>query len=288
MGYTLKRRDNATIVHRIVGKAVEIAMDEQDPPKAIEFLKNSLHDILEGKYPISDFITTKTLRANYKGTKIITNEKGNAGDAGSWYWDDVNCSIAHVKLCQRIKTRDPGNCPQTNDRIPFVTVAFENSKKMLQADRIEHPDYIIANNLKIDYLFYITNQIMNPCVQFFELLTDELADIFNSIIKKENNINDNIYQKKARNEGLKKWEKYGIKEDINNIVNEDWDFGFKKPEIKEDLNNILLDHNINQNIIKKQIKKTSINKIRKYTNKHISMLITDMNQRLNNIDYNEI
>ena len=254
----------------------------------IEFLKVSLRDILDGKYPITDFITTKTLRANYKGTKVTTTDKGKMGDSGSWFWDDVNCSIAHVKLCQRIKTRDPGNCPQINDRIAFVTVAHENSKKMLQADRIEHPDYIISNNLKIDYLFYITNQIMNPCVQFFELLTDELADIFNSVIKIENHRNDLIFDKKARDTGLKKWEKYGIKEEIDKKDNnEDWDFGFKKvePKICLAVNNLLMEHSIDQNIIKKKSKSTK--KISKHTNKHLSMLVNDMNTRLLNMD-NEI
>ena len=290
MGYTLKRRDNAIIVHRIIGKAVEIAMDEQDPPKAIEFLKKSLYDILDGKYPIADFITTKTLSANYKGTKKITDSKGKEGDSGTWFWDDVNCSIAHVKLCQRMKERDPGNCPQVNDRIAFVTVAHENSKKMLQADRIEHPDYIIANNLKIDYLFYISNQIMNPCIQFFELITDELSNIFNSIIKKETTRNEMIFDKNARNAGLKKLEKYGIVENISND-DDNWDpnLCFKKTKSNINVNDILMNHTIDQNIIsrKKKIEKQNSKKektIIKKNNKYIDMIVDEMNERLVNID----
>jgi len=299
MGYTLKRRDNATIVHKVIGRAVEIAMDEMDIDKAINFIKTSLKDILDGKFPITDYITTKTLRANYKGENlraerkskkfidnilsiedlekiIIANKSVNEikskikdkldkkhndekledlllrlpideiktiindnikssrsedgtqeiiippGIKSSWFWDNVNCSVAHVKLCQRIKERDSGNCPEINDRIPFVTVALENSKKMLQADRIEHPDYIIKNNLKIDYLFYISNQIMNPCVQFFELLTDELKDIFDNIIKTETDVNNKIYDNRARDKYFKKVEKYDIHITDSNHINNDW------------------------------------------------------------------
>lgn len=286
MGYTLKRRDNAIIVHRVIGRAVEIAMDEQDPPKAIEFLKKALYDILDGKYPITDFITTKTLRANYKGTKKITDSKGREGEPGTWFWDDVNCSIAHVKLCQRMKDRDPGNCPQVNDRIAFVTVAHENSKKMLQADRIEHPDYIIANNLKIDYLFYISNQIMNPCIQFFELLTDELNDIFNSIIQKETKRNEMIFDKIARNAGLKKLEKYGIVENKDSL-DDDWDpdAGFnKKPKSNLNVDDILMNYKIDQNITcrKKKIEKQNSKKDTtiKKNNKYIDMIVSEINERL--------
>ena len=41
--------------------------------------------------------------------------------------------------------RDPGNAPQLNDRIPFVAIETKDKKgvKLLQGDRIEHPDYIL-------------------------------------------------------------------------------------------------------------------------------------------------
>ena len=45
-------------------------------------------------------------------------------------------------------------------------------KKILQGDRIEHPDFIKANNLEIDYKFYISNQIMNPVKQVLDLDMD--------------------------------------------------------------------------------------------------------------------
>ncbi len=294
MGYTLKRRDNATIVHRVIGKAVEIAMDEQDTDKAVKFLTQALHDILDGKYPIEDFITTKTLRGNYKGTKLTTDDKGTQGQEGSWFWDDVNCSIAHVKLCQRMKARDPGACPQINDRIPFVTVALENSKKLLQADRIEHPDYIIANNLKVDYLFYITNQIMNPCIQFFELITDKLPAMFNEIIQKETVRNEKMFDQKARKAGIKKLEKYGITMDqADNSGVDDWDpdSSFKtKSKSSLEVDTMLADWSINKSVIAKAKKEAKAAKktqksvnYNKRKNKVLDMLVAEMNEKIENI-----
>ena len=34
----------------------------------------------------------------------------------------------------------------------------EREKKVLQGDRIEHPDFMEENNIQIDYKFYISNQ----------------------------------------------------------------------------------------------------------------------------------
>ena len=45
--------------------------------------------------------------------------------------------------------------------------------KVLQGDRIEDPQYIIDQNISLDYEFYITNQIMNPVKQVFDLEMDE-------------------------------------------------------------------------------------------------------------------
>ena len=42
-------------------------------------------------------------------------------------------------------------------------------KKVLQGNRIEHPDYIQEKGLKLDYDFYISNQIMNPVKQVLDL-----------------------------------------------------------------------------------------------------------------------
>ena len=42
-------------------------------------------------------------------------------------------------------------------------------KKILQGDRIENPDFIKEKSLKLDYGFYISNQIMNPVKQVLDI-----------------------------------------------------------------------------------------------------------------------
>lgn len=236
MGIVLKRRDNANIVKKVIGGLLNIMMNENDIEKALNYIRTTIENLLNGKYPITDFITTKTLRAYYKGQKITTDSKGKAGEEGTWFWDDVICSQAHVRLCQRIKARDPGNAPTVNDRIPLVTVYVEKKKgvKLLQGDIVEHPDYIKEKDLKIDYLFYLTNQIMNPAIQFLQFLTNNPDELFDNYIKREE-------LKRAGGTSLTKW--------INVKIN--------KPEIGDiEINGKLYDNFNLDNIKMKKLSST--------------------------------
>lgn len=154
MGIALKRRDNAQIVKKIYGGVLDIILNEQDIGKSITFLRKSLNDLISNAYPIDDLVITKSLRADYKDPE----------------------KIAHKVLAERMGERDPGNKPQVNDRIPFVYVQVPEKKgeKILQGNRIETPDYIKSSNLKPDYEFYITNQVMKPILQLYALILENL------------------------------------------------------------------------------------------------------------------
>lgn len=160
MGIVLKRRDNAPIVKDIYGGIIDILMKQQDIKQAITFLKTSLKDIVDEKYPMDKLIITKSLRNDYKNPK----------------------QIAHKVLADRITARDPGSKPGSGDRIPFVYIHNPN-KKALQGDRIETPTFIKENNLKIDYSFYISNQIMTPVQQVFALVLEKMWAMQNKVSK---------------------------------------------------------------------------------------------------------
>ena len=211
MGIVLKRRDNAKIVKKICGSILHIMFTEDNyADKCKLFVKNIILEMFKNKFDISYFTITKTLRSNYKGKKLtdlkykcncssIQNETisektshkkscksiSKIGDNGSWRWDDCNCSIAHVKLCQRMKKRDIGSAPNANDRISYVYIV-NKQKNILQADRIEELSYVIKNKLQIDYQFYIDNQIKNPSVQFLELFITNPEYLFSSVTENIN------------------------------------------------------------------------------------------------------
>ena len=106
---------------------------------------------------MSEFIITKTLKNNYKNP----------------------LSIAHKVLADRVAKRDPGNAIQCNERVPYAYIELINPPKgTLQGERIETPDYIKENNLKLDYSFYLSNQIKKPIISLFEILMDNPSELF--------------------------------------------------------------------------------------------------------------
>ena len=109
-------------------------------------------------------------------------EKKNKEDR---YYADRS-RIVHAVLADRLADRDYGNKPQSNDRIEYIYTIVKGNVE-LQGDRVETPEYIIENKIHIDYLFYITNQIMKPSVQFLELLIEKPENIFEEYITREEN-----------------------------------------------------------------------------------------------------
>ena len=178
MGIVMKRRDNAPIVKYVFGNVIEIIMNQKSVDLAIEWLIKTLKEINDGKIDKSMFIISKSLSGYYKNPE----------------------AIAHKVLADRMAERNPGNKPKPNDRIPYIYRVLPKDmlydynnlyksgarkgqpreKKVLQGDRIEHPEYMEENNIDIDYKFYISNQIMNPVKQVLDLekTEEETTKIF--------------------------------------------------------------------------------------------------------------
>ena len=154
MGIVLKRRDNADIVKHVYGTIIDILINKLDLEGSIKFCQEACSKLLQGKFPMDMLVITKSLRGFYKNPD----------------------QIAHKVLADRIGEREPGNKPKSNDRIPFVYIETKASRgaKVLQGDKIENPDFIRKNNIKPDYKFYITNQIMKPVGQIYALTVENL------------------------------------------------------------------------------------------------------------------
>jgi hypothetical protein len=226
MGIVLKRRDNAKIVKIVVGGIVDYILNGKpgetdiiDRNKgAIEYTKTLLKKILQSKYSIDKYIITKTLRDIKK------------------YKDPTR--IVHAVLADRIGQRDPGNKPEANDRVPYVYIV-PKGKVNLQGDRVEDPKYVIANNLELDYLFYITNQIMKPAKQFLEHIATNPDKLF------ENYINKEINRRKKIN-SVNNYVTLNNNSDLNKSINE--------IDISDENNESDLSDEIKKNNKKKNVK----------------------------------
>jgi DNA polymerase elongation subunit (family B) len=135
----------------VYGGVLDILMKSTDMGGAIKYLENSLNNLIAGKVSMDKLVITKALRSDYKTPE----------------------SIGHNVLAERIGKRDPGNKPKSGDRIKFVFI-INDDRKALQGEKMETPEFILENNLKIDYTHYITNQIMKPLLQLFGLEVEKI------------------------------------------------------------------------------------------------------------------
>lgn len=268
MGIVLKRRDNAPVVKDVYGGIIDYILNHRNIKGSIEFYKQKIRDLLNGKVDINKLIITKSLKANYANPT----------------------TIPHKVLADRMGERDPGNKPQSNDRVPYAYIDVSNHKceicktkvkkenckcvkcmklfcphhvknhkeicvnlcrfckrpetytyikkekgveiprkgkcnwcnichayychecfqqhkrrknkygqiffdkckkplstKLIQGDIVEEPKYIIDNNLKIDYMYYLEHQIEKPVTQIFELVDDNPKKILEQIKREFHN-----------------------------------------------------------------------------------------------------
>ena len=118
-----------------------------------------------GKLPIATFESFSINKCCEKVRFLDNPEKMNV-------YDTV------MKICDKMsKTKQ--NITFTINSQLFERKEKDIKKKTLQGERIEHPDYIISNNLNIDYKWYITNQIMKPVCQIYALKVENLDKKYN-------------------------------------------------------------------------------------------------------------
>lgn len=289
MGIVLKRRDNSPIVKEVCGGIIDYLINHRSPQGAKDYVRKCLENLFAGKYDIKYFLTSKTLKMkeSYKDWK----------------------KIAHVYLAEKIAKRDPGNVPQSGDRIEYAVIKVPqptDGTKLLQGDMIETPKFIKEQKLELDYLFYLTNQIMNPALQFLELVDKNAISMFNEFIQanstpkvkkpkvekpkppKEKKIKEPKVEKTKKEPNKSKSKSIDISNDINNSTNSTNATNATEPKQKSALD-ILIE------IKNKQLNKTDDldtntkkpieqNNTTKYINQ-IKAFIDEINQFMDNNKY---
>ena len=104
MGIVLKRRDNAPIVKTIYGGVIDIILNKRNIEDSKKYFYDSIKNLLDGKVDLSELVISKTVKTDYANPT----------------------QIAHKVLADRMGERDPGNKPQSNDRIPYCYIDTSN------------------------------------------------------------------------------------------------------------------------------------------------------------------
>ena len=145
MGFPTKKRDSPNIAKIVIDELTDMMFStdhsKMDQEMIGRFIIDRFKGILDGKYPQSDFIRTKSWKGHYANPDQIAQ---------------------HV-LAIRQAIRDPGNQFQINDRIPFIHIV--NPKASLQGDKIETVEFANRNNLETDYRYYIEHLLINPLLK---------------------------------------------------------------------------------------------------------------------------
>jgi DNA polymerase elongation subunit (family B) len=157
MGIATKRRDYAPLVKVIYGGALQILLTERSVKAAHEFVQEKLLELVEGKMSLNLLTMSKSLRAEYK----------------------TATPPAHKVLADRMRLRDEGTAPASGERVPFIYILPPTGQvaSKLQGERVEHPTYIKEKGLKPDFKFYIEHQLMNPIVQLFALVAEQIPGV---------------------------------------------------------------------------------------------------------------
>ncbi|XP_042433725.1 DNA polymerase delta catalytic subunit-like [Zingiber officinale] len=144
-GIETVRRDNCLLVKNLVNECLHKILIDRDIPGAVQYVKNTISDLLMNRVDLSLLVITKGL------TKT-----------GS----DYNVKSAHVELAEKMRKRDAATAPNVGDRVPFVII--KGTKDAKAYEKSEDPIYVLENNIPIDPQYYLTNQISKPLLRIFE------------------------------------------------------------------------------------------------------------------------
>lgn len=144
-GIETVRRDNCLLVKNLVTECLHKILIDRDIPGAVQYVKNTISDLLMNRMDLSLLVITKGL------TKT---------------GDDYAVKAAHVELAERMRKRDAATAPTVGDRVPYVIIKAAKGAKAYE--KSEDPIYVLENNIPIDPQYYLENQLSKPLLRIFE------------------------------------------------------------------------------------------------------------------------
>lgn len=152
-GIETVRRDNCPMVAKMMNSCLHKILVDRNPDGAVEFVKQTISDLLCNRIDISQLVITKEL------TKSDS---------------EYSAKQAHCELANKMRKRDAGNAPKLGDRVPYVIIAASKGTPAYQ--KAEDPIYVLENNVPIDAEYYLTNQLSKPLLRIFEPILGEKAE----------------------------------------------------------------------------------------------------------------
>mmetsp|Transcript_69065 Transcript_69065/g.218444 ORF Transcript_69065/g.218444 Transcript_69065/m.218444 type:complete len:1084 (+) Transcript_69065:53-3304(+) len=144
-GIETVRRDNCLLVKNVVTMSLHKMLVERDKQGAIDYVKNTIRDLLMNRLDLSLLVITKGL-----------TQEAEAYDNKQ----------AHAELAKKMRVRDPATAPSVGDRVPYVIVKGPKGAKAFE--KAEDPIYALENNIPIDFQHYLEHHLSLPLMRIFE------------------------------------------------------------------------------------------------------------------------
>ena len=145
-GIEMIRNDWAKLCTNTQKRFVDILMKQKSKKKAVEYVRERVVDLMEGRVPTEELVLSKKLsKFTYKNSQ------------------------PHVQVAQMLMKADPMNAPALGDRVEFM---IANSRDKV-ADRAFPVSML--DKFDIDFKYYKEKQLRGPMVRLLEPLIGEKA-----------------------------------------------------------------------------------------------------------------
>ena len=128
---------------------------------SIRQIQNVLHKLLKKRLTKPPVITIKDV--------IIQDDTIDLSKINNDLFQLIQVTIKNINIQKKIN-----DCVIQFSQNLFVKKVYKITKSTLQGDRIENPQFIIDNNVEIDYMQYTEKQIMKPVCQIYGLIIENL------------------------------------------------------------------------------------------------------------------
>lgn len=148
-GIQLVRRDSCPLVKQVSTDVLNAIMYDKNTDAALEAARRCIARVLRGEHGIQEFIVSKALRSDYK-----------------------NQAQPHLYVARKLAQRRGYPVP-SGTRVPYVFVEDLSKPDCLQAERAEDPEYVEANGLPLDFLYYVHHQLKSPILALLDVLVPD-------------------------------------------------------------------------------------------------------------------
>lgn len=144
-GVASARRNYCNYARKLYSDTMKIIFEKNSKNKVIDFVTESIYNLISGNISIEDLIMTKAI-------KSLDSYKNN--------------NVPHVYMARRLM--EGGDNVELGSRLEYIFVKVPNCK--LQGERMFTPEEVRKWSLEIDYAYYIEKQLVTTIDELLELV----------------------------------------------------------------------------------------------------------------------